>query len=162
MNMTQQLRAPAGAIYTGLIAPWIIARAKDLFLQPLDFTIAAGVTGTLSFQVDSDSDWFMASMNAVVFDVGDLTTPIVAPLMVAITDTGSGRNLQRVPFHIGTAFGNGALPGFVPYPKVIPRASTVQVSIQNQGLITVRAFTTFGGFKIFPMLEPPPPPLAGR
>lgn len=162
MNMTQQLRAPAGAIYTGLIAPWIIARAKDLFFQPLDFTIAAGATATQSFQVDSDSDWFMASMNALVFDAAALTTVVVAPVLVSIIDTGSGRQLQRVPFHIGTVFGNGTLPGFVPYPKVIPRASTVQVSMQNAGAVNLRIFANFGGFKIFPMNEPAPPPLSGR
>lgn len=133
MDFSQQLRAGAAeGLYGGLLPAEVLAREKDFFTQSLVWEpIAAATTATRDVVIQNDADFLIVSIAGVVFDAGAITQPTTRPLRLAITDTGSGRNFQSRAMWWDSIVGSGQLPGYWPYPKIVPRASTISVELAN-------------------------------
>lgn len=160
MDPAKQLRSgAAAAIYSNLIPEWVRQRARDFFAWSVDLEgttpLAAGTTATRTFLVDADADALLVSLTGDWSDAGAFTkTPVTPPFKVSLSDSGSGRLLQNVAFMWGAMVGTGQLPGYLPYPKLIPRSSNVTVNVQNlDGANAYDLHLTFAGFKIFPFAE---------
>lgn len=161
-NQGQQSRIPGqtapAMMYGRMLPAWVATRAKDFFVWSVDWEgatpLAAGGTASRSFLVDRDADALIVAVTGVIFDAGAVTAPTTNPLKLAVNDTGSGRNLQNVAFMWDALVGTGALPGYLPYPKLIPAASTVQVQAQNlDGANAFDVHVSFMGFKVFQFSE---------
>lgn len=134
--------------------------AQDLFFITLDFIpIGAAGSGTdiivRSFTSDSDADLEIVGAARVVTQgvapaAGDINNVAFAPFLLTFTMTSSGRQLMSGPAHMENVAGTAQLPAAWPRPKMIPKASTMKVQLQN--LSTVNAYNVrlmLYAFKIF-------------
>lgn len=140
-------------LYLGYLPPDLARAPKDYFGYPMNFlTIAPGATAQGAFTVQSDSDFLITSVNALVNDPAAPETAVAADgLLIQVTDQGAGRNFYAGPVPLANVTGTGALPGFYPWPKFVDRASNVSASITSNRADAqdVRVRLTFVGFKIF-------------
>jgi hypothetical protein len=125
---------------------------KDYFSYGVTFdSIAAGATTTEEFQVQSDSHFMILAATLTAVDPatpGTVFDP--ADLLCRITDAGSGREVMNQQVHVRNLFGDGELPAYWPYPKIIKRSSTVVVELENlEAAQALRVFVDFLGFKLF-------------
>lgn len=114
--------------------------------------LAVLTTTTTTIQIQADSDFLIV---AGVLDTRDGATGLVSvptpPLLVRITDSGSGRELQSNVQPIGNLFGTGQLPAYWPFPKFIKRSSTLSTAIENlDGALAFNVRYSYLGVKIFP------------
>jgi len=154
MNVGKQMRSGAAmGIYSELISDAVRSRAKDFFSFGLDYLpLAASGTATQAFTVDSDSDFMLCALTAISSANGAPQTQVAFIHATAtLADTGSGRLFQSTALHLMAYFGTAQLPAFLPYPKMIPRASTVRCTLQNLVATAIDVRLGFHGFKIFPM-----------
>jgi hypothetical protein len=134
--------------------------AQDIFFVPLDF-IPIGPAGagadtlTRSFTADADADLEIVGMSRVITQgvapaAGDLNVVAFAPLLINLTMTSSGRSLMPSATHIENIAGTAQLPAAWPRPKMVPKASTIKVTLQN--LHTANSYNVrlvLYAFKIF-------------
>jgi hypothetical protein len=135
-----------------LLPPSIRGKAKDFFTYNITFnTIAAGATATGSANIQGDSDFLWIRGSLIVTDAAGttFTSSAAAPLLVAIGDAASGRQLQDSNTHISNVFGTAQLPFDLPYPKMFERSGQIQATLVSQaaGALVVRM--AFHGFKVF-------------
>lgn len=161
-NQMQAARTAMGTaanLYGRLLPDWIRGRAKDFFSWVVDWegasSLAAGATTPRTFQVDQDADAYIVAVGGAISDAGAFTLPVGAtPVKLTIRSTGSGRELMSAAVMWDTLVGSGQLPGFLAFPKLIPRASTVTVTAQNLDAANPwDVHLTFTGFKIFTWAE---------
>lgn len=142
---------PALNPFFGLLPQNLWNNAKDFFVYGDDYLpIGAGLTVPQNIAINSDSDFLITSAVAVVTDAANVVFSANRPFLVSILDSGSGRQLHNTPIHMDNLFGTAQLPSYWPFPKLIPRASTVTTTIQN--LDAANAFNVriaYLGFKIF-------------
>lgn len=141
------------ALYLDYLPPELRGAPKDFFVYRMDILAiaAAGGAGNGAFTVQSDSDFLITSIAAAVTDPAAPQTA-VAPngLTLELTDTGAGRNFQNGQLAFDTVVGTGQLPGYLPWPKFIDRASQVTGTVvNNQAAQAVDVRISFLGFKIF-------------
>ena len=139
-------------LYTDYLPAKMMSRARDFFgyaVQQLPLAVNALATPT--FSVDTDADFLAVALAGTARDPNDPTTVFAAPaITLMITLMGASRNLysQAVDWH--SIVGTGQFPAYLPYPKLISRASTVSVFFQNLDAAqpyNVRLVVL--GFKIF-------------
>ncbi|MCP4899817.1 MAG: hypothetical protein GY906_22855 [bacterium] len=140
--------------FLGLLPKDMWGRTKDYFTYSRDFVganaLAPGATLGLTFAINGDSDFLVVSSTRVVTLIDDTTFIAQAPILALITDSGSGRNLSDQPIHVESYFGTGQEPAYWDMTKIIPRNSTVAVTLQNLDLVnTYHVRTYFSGFKVF-------------
>lgn len=142
---------PALNPFFGLLPQELWGSAKDFFIYGVDFNpIAASVTVTQDIAIESDSDFLIVAGVRTVTTQADQTTVVAfPPFLVEIFDQGSGRRLQNRAQHIENVFGTAQLPAYWPFPKLIPRASTVSTTIQNLTATAHIIRLSYLGFKIF-------------
>lgn len=152
-------------LYMNNLTPELRAGPKRFFVYRMVFlTIAAaGGTDTQTFTVNSDSAFMITSLAADISDPAAEETPLAASgLTIAITDAGSGRQLQQGPLGLGTIVGvttatqtGGGLPAYMPWPMRIKASSQVSADIVNNraDAQAVRVRLSFVGFKIFPPVQ---------
>lgn len=140
--------------FLGLLPKEMWNRTKDYFTYGKDFiganVLAAGATLGLGIAINGDADFLIVSSTRVVTLADNTTFFAQAPVLVNITDSGSGRNLSDQFIHIESYFGTGQEPKYWDMTKVIPRNSTITITLQN--LDVVNAFNVrvyLHGFKVF-------------
>jgi len=156
VNATRQ-----GALlpYGDLIPPWVLERARDFFAFGLNYLpLTLSTTQTQAFAVDGDADFLLTCISGFATSAAaPQTEQATIPALISISDTGSGRLFQNTPLHIENLIGSGQLPGFLPYPKLIPAASVVSVTLTSlDAAASWNIRLAFSGFKIFPFPENPP------
>lgn len=120
-------------------------------------TAASGAAGAVSsdaLQVQADSAFLIEQIAFMTFQDALFVAQNMPPLLLQLTDSGSGASIFSAPIPIGNVGYGGA--GLGPFPLVTPRliapASLVTVTITN--LDTAHAYTTrinFQGRKIYSM-----------
>jgi hypothetical protein len=143
-------------------------RARDYFVFALDFnTLTASVNTVLSFTVQNDSDFLILNMVATAATAAAGTAERAYwAYLVSIQDTSSGANWissNNAGFdHIQNVFGRwtggtAAIavgePGILQYPRFIPRAATVTVTVNNLSANADRLWLSFQGLKIYSTLR---------
>jgi len=141
--------------FLGLLPKAMWNRTKDYFTYARDFTaagvLAAGATLGLGIGINGDADFLVVSSTRVVTLTDNTTFIAQAPILVNITDSGSGRNLSDQFIHIESYFGTGQEPKYWDMTKVIPANSTITLTLQNLDLVNafnVRLY--LHGMKVFP------------
>jgi hypothetical protein len=144
-------------LYLDFLPAELRGAPRDFFTFGVDFlTIAAaGGSATGTFLVPSDSDFLIVALAGNVVDPADEGIAVTAaPLTIAITDSGSGRQLQNRAQAFNNVVGTGQLPAYMPYPKFIDRSSEVSTTITNNDPTqAARVRLSFIGFKIFDMMR---------
>lgn len=143
--------------FLGYLPRRLWARAKDWFTYTADFLpLAAGATTPVETAIQADSDFVII---AVVRTIDNNAAPPViqasAPLLVTVTDTGSGRLIFDRQQHLDNFAGTIQLPHYLEYPKVFAASSTIATELQNQN--AAQAFNvriSYLGFKVFAFAEP--------
>ena len=158
-NAGQQKRAmgtspaitPALNPFFGLLPQALWNNAKDFFIYGTDFLpLAAGATQTNEIAIESDSDFLRVAGVRVVTDTANTTFIADVPQLVTLFDSGSGRRMVNRAVHMDNLFGTAQLPSYWPFPKLMPRASTLSVQVQNlDGANARNVRVSFLGFKIF-------------
>jgi hypothetical protein len=96
--------------------------------------IAAGGTQTPFINIQSDADFvieklsYAADIAGAVANIGNTPVPNVN---VLLTSTGSGSNLMNVAVPLSSLFGDGRLPFILPYPRVLPANSQLQITLTS-------------------------------
>lgn len=130
-------------------------RAREYFVYRTNFTgtnqLAAGGAGTVTFSVQSDSDFLLTEINFRTNADGTPETAIDRPgITMQLNDTGSGRNLFQGAVPIDTVAGYGQRTYHLPWFFFINRASVISVELNN--LVAGTAYDVriiFGGVKLF-------------
>lgn len=142
---------PALNPFFGLLPQNLWNNAKDFFAYGDDYLpVGAGLTVPQNIAVQSDSDYLIVGAVAVVTDIANVVFAANRPFLVTILDSGSGRQLQNTAIHLDNLFGTAQLPAYWPFPKLVPRASTLTTTIQS--LDAANDFNVriaYLGFKIF-------------
>lgn len=165
MNAGQQERARAAAmaggagpatlvpaLYTDYLPARLKHRARDFFAYQVQvLPLAAAGVGAGTFAVQNDSDFLAVSVVGHVTDPADEATVYANPaITLQVEDSGSGRQLFSQVMHWNQVVGTATLPGFLPYPKIFGRASTVTWNFQNlDAADDYNVRVAFMGFKIF-------------
>lgn len=97
-------------------------------------TLANGAALTVTLNVEADSNFILTKMAYACDIAGGAQTDSsrVIPLInVAITDSGSGRNLQNLPVPIGVLAGHDGLPFVLPVAREFKPSSSIAVTFTN-------------------------------
>lgn len=138
--------------FWGMLPRRLWDATKDFFVYSTTYLpLNAGVTLTNSIQIQADSHFMIIQINRDVRSAADDETIVADPsMLVRLFDSGSGRQLQDNPVPSENWFGYAQLPGYLPYPKVLKRASTLTVEVENLTAATnYNVRLAFLGFKIF-------------
>ena len=113
---------------------------------------AASAVSTISIQSNAAfvivKSCYMASVaNATLTD----STRVVPLINVAITDNGSGRNLQNTAVPINSIAGVGELPFVWPQQRILMPSSSVQCTFTNVSAATTYTTVTLTlfGYQVF-------------
>ena len=140
-------------LYQDYLPPDLRGAPKDLFFYRIDIlnVAAAGGVGQGAFTVQSDSDFEVCYLSATVTDPAAPETGVTFNgILFTMEDSASGRQLQNGALPLASVVGNGTLPGYVPWPKFLDRASQFSVSVtNNQTAQAVDIRLVFAGFKVF-------------
>lgn len=158
-NMIDQGIAPQpGGVLLGNVAyipPGLEGRYKEPFSYNIIFAnIGNGAVQTGSTNVQNDS-YFVATSQCV--DIWDAATgnttntqPNVAPLLVRVTDSSSGKFSMDQPTPIANLFGTGISPFVWLYrAKLWMPGGQIQVELTNGMAAAQRVRFTFTGFKVY-------------
>ncbi len=128
----------------------------DPFTFVINFLpIAASNTATDNFITQADSGFaivktaFTIASNVNVFVANISDTPKYAPLLITLSDSGSGRDLSNLPVSINTYFGSGERPYLWSRAKILDPNSTFTARLQNLVATDFNVRLSFHGFKIF-------------
>lgn len=117
-------------------------------------SLANGVSTTNQIQIEANSDfrWEKTSYFAALADAAQTDSGRVIPLVrVAVTDSGSGRNLQNTAVDINSIAGNAGLPFILPVTRIFTANSVVSFTFTNYSAATT--YTNIGlsliGYKRF-------------
>lgn len=155
VNLSERMRQSpvAQQLYANALPEQIRVRAKDFFQYAVEFLpLAAAGTASQDIAIQNDSDFLIVACNAIVTDAANVVFTAVnqAPFLATIVDAGSGRQLQNRAVHFSTLYGDATLPGYLNFPKMMDRASTLRTTLQN--LDAANAYNvrvTYAGFKVF-------------
>lgn len=111
-------------------------------------TFVAGATITVNVQINNDADFLIKWITLAAYTGAGIYSPN-PDYLLAMTDLGSGLNLQDVAAHVNNVTGTGQWPYVLPEPYRIAAGSTLACSLQNNAP-TANAYLTFHGFKILP------------
>lgn len=133
-----------------------LERSKRVLLQYFTYstqfpaaTFLAGATITNNVSIQNDSDFLWRYTMLTSYSAAGVFVP--APdMLISFSDTGSGRNLQDIPNHVGNVTGTAQLPYVLPEPFLITAGSILNVTLTNNAagpaaLVSV----SLGGFKVF-------------
>lgn len=133
---------------------------KNYQLDPFTFginflPIAASATITENFLVQADSAFAICKTSMVISDdanayVANLSDlPHFIPMVVTLTDSGSGRDLMNTSIALSNIFGSAREPFVWARPKVLDPNSTFNARLQNLIATARNVRLAFHGFKIF-------------
>jgi hypothetical protein len=112
-------------------------RKQDFFTystgRPAAALAPAGVS-TVFINIQADADFviekhvYAADIAGAAQNIGNYTVPNVS---VLLTSTGSGIQLMNVAVPVTSIFGVGQLPFILPYPRVLPANSQLQIILTS-------------------------------
>lgn len=153
-NPSQQQRRGPFAIspWLGFLPRALWRRQKDFFIYSAEFLpLGAGQTLAFDTAIQADSDFTCVAVSRVIDN--NAAPPViqaVAPILVQVFDTGSGRSIFDRQQHLENFAGTIELPHYLEYPKVFAASSTIQTTLQNQnGAQAFNVRIAFLGFKVF-------------
>lgn len=132
----------------------------DPFAYSIEIDLNASATATGSFLVQNDSAFAICATTYLTTSQADaaiaefqpfgsgLTTGLV-PVIVQLTDTGSGRILSDARIPIDSLFGTAQRPFWWPHYKILDPSSSFQASLQNLSATAQTLRLVFHGYKIF-------------
>lgn len=143
-----------GEIRGGKYPWWYPEGAKglaiDYFVYGTDYTpLAASTTTVNNINIDGGSAFCILSGVLVETDTGNTVFLAQAPLLLDLSDTGSGRKFSNTPIHASNWLGTAELPKYWDVPKVLSPNTTLSVSAQNLEATARNVRIAFHGFKIF-------------
>lgn len=97
-------------------------------------TLAPGLSTTLTFNIDGESDffWDKATVTALVASDGTTYLNDIKPAVrITIVDTNSQRPINNNPTPVGNIFGTGQLPFILPIRKLFFSKATVRLTLTN-------------------------------
>lgn len=115
-------------------------QSRSLFTYEYDnFNISSDLTVTNNFTTNGDSDFFwekfaalcLATDTSGILKATSRTEDLVAPLVMTLTNTTTGRSLSNVPVILANI--DGYLQ-FQPEPMIWPRKSNIQFTIFNEDI----------------------------
>ena len=128
----------------------------DPFVFMINFLpLTASNTATDQFITQADSGFAVSKSTFVISDASNVfianisDTPKFTPLLVTLSDSGSGRDLSNLPVPITSRFGTGERPFVWSKPKILDPNSTFTARIQNLVATAFNVRLCFHGFKIF-------------
>lgn len=116
--------------------------------------LTAGSSQTAQINIEADAN-FVVVKTAYFADIAggaQTDSSRVIPLIkVALTDSGSGRNLQNSPVPIDCIAGRGSLPFVLPVPRIFSARATLNVTFSNYSAATdyANVVLAFIGYKRF-------------
>ncbi len=127
----------------------------DFFIYTASFgAIAANASQQVNINIQADSSFTVQKLTyfALVTAGTEMTADsrVLPNLTIAITDTGSGRDLQNSAVPITSICGIGELPHILSTPKVFNPNSNIQTALSEfggDGYSSV--FINYIGFKTF-------------
>lgn len=127
---------------------------KDFYIYEEDFAaLAAGTSQTGNINIQADSDFVVQKLTyfADVAAAGQTESTRVVPLAnVAITDSGSGRQLMEEAVSVPSLFGTGEIPFILPQPKLFLARSTINIVVSNfDAAQSYNLNLSFIGYKVF-------------
>lgn len=132
-------------------------RAREIDFDPFVYSalfnpLGANATTPVNTSVQSDSAFVIRYVNLTAFDLQNNFIP-VPHVTMQLFDSGSGRNLQDQPIHVGNwaggRDGGGAQPFIWPEPKLINGGSNLVTTLANLTAVQMRIDVAFVGFKVF-------------
>ncbi len=160
------MASPSGfidaAFLTGMNPAYIPPGFDGKFRQPFVYTInfiniasAAVVVGTANIQ--NDSYFVVVKQTADIFDNATGLTniqPQVAPMLVSLFDSSSGKTLSDNPVPIGAWFGNVLAPYvWLARAQVYRPGGQIQATLTNNMAAAQNVRLGFIGFKVYPNIE---------
>lgn len=147
-----------GAVLIGNVN-FIPPGLEDAYKEPFSYSvvfanIGAGVTQTQTANVQNDSYFVSVKRLAEIWDqaTGNTTNtlPQVAPMLVRILDTSSGKFSMDQPTPIANIFGTGMNPAVDLYrAKIYMPGGQISVELTNGMAAAQRVRITFEGFKVY-------------
>lgn len=139
--------------FFGLLPREYRVRKKDFFTYNIRFnTLAAGGTASQSANVQNDSDfiWTIGCVTVTNAAFTTFTTATSIPVLIELSDSASGVQLQDSQTHISNMFGTAQLPFVMPFPKIFKAGGQITARLQNQdGANAFVVNLAFHGFKAF-------------
>jgi hypothetical protein len=115
--------------------------------------LAAGGNSQNSINIQADADFviekltYAADIAGAVVNVSTYPAPNV---LVMLLSSGSGQNLFQNPVPLTSIFGTGTLPFILPYPRILPANSQLQVILTSVEAASTPLLTlNFIGRKIY-------------
>lgn len=109
--------------------------ADDFFVYTVPFgNLAASANAVVSIQIQADSDflWLKSSYYGILHGAADpQPDSTIIPMLLQITDTGSGRQLFSAPTPWEDIAGFKGLPYVLPIPRIFLANSSVQFTLTN-------------------------------
>lgn len=113
--------------------------------------IAVGGNISTNITIQADSDFVIEKLTYFAHVAGasqTVSTQIVPNVSVMLTSTGSGQNLFSAATPIGSIFGNAGLPFILPFPRLLPANSVLQILLTSfEAAITPIIALNFHGRK---------------
>lgn len=141
---------------------------KNYWLDPFTFTtnfvtpnqLTASGTVTLNFIVQNDSAFAICKTTFIVTDTNNAAVAnlqpfgsggasSLVPILVTMTDSGSGRSLMDNAVPIDSLFGTAQRPRIWPIPKILDPNSTFATTLQNLEATARHVRLAYHGYKIF-------------
>lgn len=160
-DLTQGLAPSPGAVIianVNFIPPGFEPAYKEPFSYSVIFpAIGAGITLTATTNIQNDSYFVPIKSTVDIWDsaTGNTTNtnPELAPMLVRILDTSSGKFSMDQPTPLANIFGTGKFPAVALYrSKVYLPGGQISVELTNGMATSQRVRFTFEGFKVYPRI----------
>lgn len=143
------IAAAIGARLAGSAGP---GGTRDAFFISVESTLAPLASDTQRVTLDVDADFLIVTAVGDVRDNANPATRVVDPaIMVALSQSQSGRQLQNIPTQWNNLIGTASLNAPWPAPKHLAAGTTLSVTQTSlvPAAMTLRSRICFWGFKIF-------------
>jgi len=120
--------------------------------------IATGATVNTQINIQADADFVLEKLtfSADLAGVAQTFNGMIVPnVSVLLTSSGSASQLMQAAVPIASLFGFGALPFILPYPKVLPANSQLQIQLVSfEAAVTPAITLNFHGRKVYLLSRP--------
>ncbi|MGH8744519.1 MAG: hypothetical protein ACREUY_09605, partial [Burkholderiales bacterium] len=115
--------------------------------------IAAGGIVTTFLNIQADADFVLEKLTYGADIAGAAVTINTYPapnVLVLLISSGAGQNLFQNPLPLTSLFGTGALPFILPFPRVLPANSQLQITLTSVEAVSTPLLTlNFIGRKLY-------------
>lgn len=113
---------------------------------------AGGILATF-INIQADADFVIEKLTYAADIAGAAVTVSTYPapnVLVQLISSGSGQQLFQNPIPLTSIFGRGELPFILPFPRVLPANSQLQINLTSNEAVSVPFLTlNFIGRKLY-------------